>query len=91
MEIEPSLFITRMSWPTVRVAGAFHGWKGSSEYKLANGQTWRQSAYHYEYTYAYRPHALVYEAPSGTIMAVAGTLTPTLGGDETRTRTRRFQ
>lgn len=54
-----------------QIAGAFQGWSGDTEYTLTNGQRWRQSAYHYTYTYSYRPQAVVYEAPSGTVMAVS--------------------
>jgi hypothetical protein len=55
------------------IDGAFRGWDGKSRYKLNNGQVWEQSAYHYEYKYSYGPEAFVYEASSGTVMAVDGT------------------
>ena len=54
--------------------GEFKGWDGSSVYRLTNGQVWEQTAYKYEYKYAYRPEAIVYEASSGTLMAVEGTV-----------------
>jgi len=55
-----------------RIAGVFEGWQGESEYELANGQVWRQRQYKYEYKYFYSPEAVVYSAPSGTVMDVEG-------------------
>jgi len=56
-----------------QIRGAFTGWNGKSEYKLTNGQVWKQSRYHYTYVYAYRPQVRIYDAGSGLVMEVAGT------------------
>jgi len=34
---------------TSRIADAFEGWQGGSEYHLTNGQVWKQRTYRYEY------------------------------------------
>jgi hypothetical protein len=56
-----------------RINGEFKGWKGESSYKLQNGHTWQQSAYKYEYKYAYSPEAIIYKTSGGYRMQVAGT------------------
>lgn len=56
-----------------QVNGEFRGWDGKSKYQLINGQMWEQSQYKYEYTYAYRPDALICDPGGGCIMQVAGT------------------
>jgi hypothetical protein len=55
-----------------RICGPFTGWNGDSEYKLTNGQVWKQKAYRYQYKYQFRPQVLIYGSPSGTIMDVEG-------------------
>jgi hypothetical protein len=55
------------------IDGEFRGWDGESQYRLTNGEVWQQAAYKYEYVYSYRPEAVVYEASSGTVIAVEGT------------------
>lgn len=55
------------------IVGAFKGWSGSSTYQLANGQTWQQSTYKYEYVYAYNPEVIIYDAGYGYKMKVEGT------------------
>jgi len=57
-----------------RIDGPFEGWQGDSKYRLTNGQVWQQSAYKYQYKYAYRPEAIVYRSSSGHKMMVAGTI-----------------
>ncbi|MCX6096744.1 MAG: hypothetical protein NT125_08585, partial [Candidatus Bipolaricaulota bacterium] len=57
-----------------RIAGAFNGWDGQTQYSLQNGQVWQQSTYKYVYKYAYTPEAVVYQAGSGFKMRVAGTV-----------------
>ena len=57
-----------------RIDGTFEGWQGDSKYRLTNGQVWEQSAYKYQYKYAYRPEAIVYRASGGHKMMVAGTI-----------------
>jgi len=53
-----------------RIAGAFTGWQGESEYELINGQVWKQARYRYEYKYFYRPEVLIYDAAAGKLMDV---------------------
>ena len=54
------------------VDGSFEGWKGETIVKLANGQIWQQTEYHYEYDYAYRPEVLVFKSRLGYKMWVEG-------------------
>lgn len=54
------------------IAEAFEGWQGESEYKLLNGQVWRQAVYKYEYQYKYRPEVVIYSGSAGMIMDVEG-------------------
>jgi hypothetical protein len=56
-----------------RINGEFTGWEGETAYELQNGQVWQQSAYKYEYKYAYMPEAIVYKISGGHRMQVAGT------------------
>lgn len=56
-----------------KINGEFKGWEGETEYELLNGQVWKQSAYKYQYKYAYMPNATVYKTYSGMVMAVNGT------------------
>lgn len=55
-----------------QIDGPFEGWQGKSVYRLVNGQVWRQSVYTYEYKYAFRPEALVYEVDGAHRMQVEG-------------------
>jgi hypothetical protein len=55
-----------------QIDDAFEGWQGESKYKLTNGQSWKQERYKYEYKYSYRPHVIIYETSSGTVMDVDG-------------------
>lgn len=55
------------------IDGVFTGWDGSKRYKLTNGQVWQQSEYKYEYTYAYRPEAMICNINGSYIMFVQGT------------------
>lgn len=52
------------------VNGAFRGWDGKTVIKLANGQVWKQSVYHYEYFYAYMPTVYLYQGSGGYLMQV---------------------
>jgi len=56
-----------------QIDGEFNGWEGETEYKLTNGQVWKQSTYNYEYTYAYMPDVVIYTANGGHRMQVEGT------------------
>lgn len=44
-----------------RIAGPFWGWRGRGLYKLLNGQKWKQVNYKYNYRYAYRPKARIWQ------------------------------
>ena len=59
-----------------RIDGEFKGWDGHKQYKLVNGQVWQQSEYKYQYKYAYRPEAIVYNIGGRYIMSVDGTRVP---------------
>lgn len=56
-----------------QVDGEFKGWDGKTIVKLANGQIWQQSEYHYNYHYAYSPKVLIYRSGAGYKMKVDGT------------------
>lgn len=56
-----------------QIDGDFNGWEGETEYKLTNGQVWKQSTYNYVYTYAYMPDVVIYTANGGYRMQVEGT------------------
>lgn len=55
-----------------QIVGTFNGWDGDSEYELTNGQVWKQTQYHYEYKYSYRPSVVIYSASVGKITDVEG-------------------
>jgi len=55
------------------IDGTFEGWKGNTEYKLVNGQKWKQAEYKYEYKYAYRPEVVICDVNGKYIMYVEGT------------------
>jgi hypothetical protein len=55
-----------------KVDGSFEGWKGETIVKLANGQIWQQTEYHYEYDYAYRPEVLIFKSGGVYKMKVKG-------------------
>jgi hypothetical protein len=55
-----------------RVDGEFNGWEGETIVKLANGQVWQQTEYHYSYHYAYGPKVIVYRSGAGYKMKVDG-------------------
>lgn len=44
---------------TLYVDGEWSGWDGDTIVKLTDGSVWRQSEYHYEYHYAYRPKVAI--------------------------------
>jgi hypothetical protein len=41
------------------VEGSWEGWDGETIVELSDGTIWQQDEYHYEYQYAYRPHASI--------------------------------
>ena len=70
---EESVAVTRVNDVIEsNIAGAFTGWKGTSEYQLTNGQVWRQARHRYEYKYRYRPTVLIYTGSGGLVMDVQG-------------------
>jgi hypothetical protein len=60
---------TSMSETRSQLVGAFTGYHGGAIFQLTNGQTWQQRHYEYEYTYAYRPMARLYQEGDGWFMA----------------------
>lgn len=50
------------------IDGSWSGWSGDTIVQLTDGSVWRQSEYHYEYHYAYRPKVTI----SGGKMIVEG-------------------
>jgi hypothetical protein len=56
-----------------KIGGEFKGWEGETEYRLTNGQVWKQSAYKYEYKYAYMPDVVIFDPGSGPVMQVERT------------------
>ena len=55
-----------------KVDGSFEGWDGETIVKLANGQIWQQTEYHYRYHYAYRPEVLIFKSGGVYKMKVKG-------------------
>lgn len=55
------------------VDGKFEGWKGKTQYRLTNGQTWQQAESKYEYKYAFRPEVIICNVNGEYIMSVEGT------------------
>jgi hypothetical protein len=43
----------------LNVEGSWNGWDGETIVELTDGSVWKQSQYHYEYRYSYRPQASV--------------------------------
>lgn len=44
---------------TRRISGAWNGWDGDTVVELTDGSRWKQTEYHYEYRYAYRPEVVI--------------------------------
>jgi len=65
----------RLSGAALRtsIAGEFEGWDGDTVVKLVGGTIWKQSAYHYDYTYEYSPDVILYKNGYGISMLVDGT------------------
>lgn len=55
-----------------QIDGDFEGWSGESIVKLTNGETWKQSEYYYQYTYAFMPNVTITNSPTGYKMKVDG-------------------
>jgi hypothetical protein len=39
-----------------QIEDEWEGWEGDTIVKLTDGSVWRQTEFHYEYQYAYRPY-----------------------------------
>jgi hypothetical protein len=57
-----------------QIEGDFTGWDGETSYRLVNGQTWKQRTPGHDYKNAYMPEVVIYQAPDGYKMRVAGTV-----------------
>jgi len=55
-----------------KIAGEFKGWEGSTEFKLTNGQIWKQTQYDYHYHYAYMPNVMIYNDGYSVKLKVEG-------------------
>jgi len=55
-----------------QIVSDFEGWDGDTLFEFANGQIWQQSAYAYQYHYAFRPHAIIYKHQGSFEMQVDG-------------------
>lgn len=44
---------------TLYIDGEWNGWSGDTIVQLTDGTVWRQSEYHYEYRYSYRPKVVI--------------------------------
>ena len=55
-----------------KVDGSFEGWDGETIVKLANGQIWQQTEYHYRYHYAFMPEVLIFKSGGVYKMKVKG-------------------
>ena len=51
---------------------SWDGWDGDTIIELVNGQIWKQSQYHYEYTYSYRPNVVIYIRNGSAYASVEG-------------------
>jgi hypothetical protein len=56
-----------------QIDGDFNGWEGETVIRLTNGQIWKQSAYYYEYHYAFMPKVLILESGAIYKAKVEGT------------------
>lgn len=45
---------------TLTVDGSWSGWSGDTVVQMTDGSVWKQAEYHYEYHYAYRPTATIF-------------------------------
>ena len=55
-----------------RIDGDFKGWEGETVFKLANGQIWQQTEFHYHYHYAFMPKVIILKTATGHKMIVDG-------------------
>lgn len=53
-----------------QINGEFKGWDGETEFKLMNGQVWKQSSYDYTYHYEYSPQVFIYQYKGAWILKV---------------------
>ena len=58
------------------ISGSFEGWDGDTIVELTDGSVFRQTEYHYEYDYSYRPDVTVFVKPFGYELLVEDTDEP---------------
>lgn len=54
------------------IVSEFKGWSGNTEFKLSNGQVWRQNQHAYHHSSAHRPTAVIYRAGNRYRILVGG-------------------
>lgn len=58
------------------ISGSFEGWDGDTLVELTDGSVFRQTEYHYEYNYSYRPDVTIFVEPFGYELLVEDTDEP---------------
>ena len=58
------------------ISGSFEGWEGDTVVELTDGSAFRQTEYHYEYDYSYRPDVTIFVEPFGYELLVEDTDEP---------------
>lgn len=58
------------------ISGSFEGWDGDTIVELTDGSVFRQTEYHYEYDYSYRPDVTIFVEPFGYQLLVEDTDEP---------------
>jgi hypothetical protein len=52
------------------IVSEFKGFEGDSVFVFDNGRVWQQAEYVYDYNYAHRPQAIVFDGPNGLQLKV---------------------
>jgi len=55
-----------------RIVDEFEGWDGDKTYELDNGTIWKLVSYKYQYSYKYRPQAIIYRKADEYYLEVEG-------------------
>ena len=58
------------------ISGWFEGWDGDTIVELTDGSVFKQTEYHYEYDYSYRPDVTIFVEPFGYELLVEDTDEP---------------
>ncbi|MYH31830.1 MAG: hypothetical protein F4137_24000 [Acidobacteria bacterium] len=58
------------------ISGSFEGWDGDTIVELTDGSVFKQTEYHYEYDYSYRPDVTIFVEPFGYELLVEDTDEP---------------